>query len=610
MASPCNRLPPHWQLKTQNQDPILAKKLGDEFNISPLTAQLLLNRGISDSAKIKAFLYPSLQDLPPPELLKGLDEAVARILQAIDKGEAITVFGDYDVDGITASALLYSFFELLGIHINVIIPNRFTEGYGLTHLAIPGILGGQPKPNLLITVDCGIRSVSEIDELNRAGMDSIVTDHHEPAAELPPACAVINPKQKGCSFPFKEMAGVGVAFYLCIGIRSALKKRDYHFPAGAPPNLRALLDLVAVGTVCDMVPLIGVNRTFSKIGMELISRPVRPGLIALKEVSSLTPMEPVTAYDLGFKIGPRLNAAGRLQNADVGLKCLISKEMDQARQFALDLDRQNQERRALEEKTIRGAEKRIEAIEGFETQRSLVLEDPHWHSGIIGIVASKLVDRYHRPTILFTHVGPHLKGSARGTKGIHLTNIFAEMAKAHDNLFVAFGGHEKAAGLTINKDLFERFKKSFETILSEKGVTFGHPPLQEIDCEVWPEALSLQFIKEFQLFEPFGLGNPKIRFACHIDVLPQFKILKSKHLLLHFKGEKGTTIPIIGFNHSEKITRHLPPFWMLYTPQINSFNNKTTFQPQILEIIPVSNADNTPLLDSPSVEQQIEILDT
>ncbi len=363
------------------------------------------------------FLTPSLSDMLDPSLLRGMATAVARLLEARRTGEKICVYGDYDVDGITGTALLVSFLRAAGYTCSYFIPNRFDDGYGLNAASIESIIALGAA--LIVSVDCGITAVDEAALCRRRGVDLIIVDHHSPKEVLPDACAVLNPLQPGCGYPFKSLAGVGVAFNLLVALRSALRDAGA-FEDGAVPDLRKWLDLVALGTIADVVPLVGQNRIYAYHGLKQIAQPSRPGLHALKRVAGIKEGA-VSCGQVGFRLAPRLNAAGRMESAVPGVDLLMSDSLDESLLIASELDTANAERQAIERRIFEEAVSLVESRGNYPGQRSIVLASAEWHQGVIGIVASRLVERYHRPTILIalTEDGQG-KGSGRSIPGFHL----------------------------------------------------------------------------------------------------------------------------------------------------------------------------------------------
>ncbi|MEQ9618203.1 MAG: single-stranded-DNA-specific exonuclease RecJ [Deltaproteobacteria bacterium] len=557
-----------WSVKKEN--PKLRDKLSKNLGISPITAQILINRGIDNEAEVNLFLNSTLFDLPSPYLMKGMEKAVERIKRAITKGEKIAIYGDYDVDGVTSTALLYTFLKKLGGDVTYYNPDRLKEGYGVNIDAVKKLVG--EGVSLIISGDCGITAVREVEEAKRLGADFIVTDHHKPPEELPDAVAVLNPQLSDCKYPGKGIAGVGVIFNLAVALRRALRE-DGFFKDGEP-NLADYLDLVALGTVADCAPLMDVNRILVKEGIKRMHSPKRIGVIALKEASSVK--SEVSSYDLGFKLGPRINASGRLSTAGKAVELFVSEDLEAAREIAKTLSRENSDRQNIEGDILIDAITQIESDPGFEEANSIVLASPDWHPGIIGIVASRIVERYDKPVILIAIDGAGVgKGSGRSVEGI---NIYAALTECRD-LFEQFGGHEQAAGLSIRKENIERFKEMFERAVEGAGSKFQ--PELKIDCRVELDDVTDSLITEFGLLEPFGIGNPEpVLLSRSVQVVSQ-RFFKDKHLGLKIRQGNGT-LDAIWFNMTEPSL--LPDtIDVVFTPEFNKWNGRKEVRLRILD---------------------------
>jgi len=374
------------------------------LDLHPLAAQVLVNRGYRTSNEASAFLRDGLEDLPNPFLMKGMPEAAERVHRALRERQKITLYGDYDVDGVCSTALLNLFLRELGGQVATYIPHRLAEGYGLNLPAVERIAADGTA--LLVTLDCGITSQAEVARAKALGLDVIVVDHHTVPESLPAADAILNPHQPGCAYPFRYLCAAGVAFNLCMALRRRLRDQGA-FVNRKEPNLKSMLDLVALATVADVMPLTGVNRILVKHGLSAIAEARRPGVRALKEVAGVPPTAPVSAAQVGFRLGPRINAAGRLDDASVGFRLLCSADMASARPLAKALEAANQERRGIEQEIFTAA---IQQAEQRGRVRGLVLHSDQWHPGVIGIVASRVVERFHRPTVMVAVKG----GTGRG----------------------------------------------------------------------------------------------------------------------------------------------------------------------------------------------------
>lgn len=515
------------------------------FGIEPLIARVLVNRGYDEERSVRTFLAPSLKDLPSPLLLKDLARAVARIMSAIELGEKICIYGDYDVDGTVATSILWLFFREIGYDVDYYIPDRLKEGYSLNRGALDVIK--QRGAKVIITVDNGITAHDAAQYARTLDLDLIITDHHQVPANLPEAFAVLNPHRSDCEFPDKGICGAGVAFYLAMGLRQSLRERLF-FNADRPePNLKKFLDLVAVATVADMMPLKGVNRIFVKLGLDGLNGSTWPGLTALKEVSGIEGR--VRASHLGFRIGPRLNAGGRLAHADLGVACLTAMDPNVARKWAQELDTLNRERQRVEEQIKEQACALVGALPDRESIMGYVLCDPAWHAGVIGIVASRVVEVFYRPTVLLTEDGGILKGSARSCAGINLLKVL----DACSDLLVRYGGHRQAAGLALERSALDQFRQRFhETIYAELK---GLPPerVLHIDGELDLAGLQGKFFQQLSALEPFGMGNPEPVFILK-DVEPVgLRLIGVKHL--KFFAKKGQhQSEVVAFGRGEDLS--------------------------------------------------------
>jgi len=472
-----------------------------------------------------------------------MEKAVERLIVAIINGERICIYGDYDVDGVTSVTLLTSFLRTLGADCIYHIPNRLEEGYGLSAAGITAASDGGAR--LIVTADCGITACTEAALCSSLDIDLIITDHHTPAGEIPSALAVINPLRPGCLFPFKSLAGVGVVFNLVIALRSRLREEGF-FATRAEPNLREYLDLVALGTIADIVPLVDENRILVSHGLRELTAASRTGVRALKTVSGIS--ADVDCGAVGFRLAPRLNAAGRLEDASSGVELLLTDDVTLATALAKELNASNEERQCLEQTIMVDALDMVKRDPAMACRKSIVLASESWHSGVIGIVASRLVDLFHRPTILISVEGENGKGSGRSIPGFHLHDALTACSEH----LVRFGGHKYAAGLTVGlvalQDFIERFDEIAEEVLSEEDLL----PELRIDAELSPEQVSLQTADEVASLEPFGMGNPRPVFLLRSARVVQKTILKEKHVRLRLMAG-GLSFEAIGFNVADGI---------------------------------------------------------
>lgn len=517
------------------------EKISAKLGILPITAGLLVNRGISSAEDAEAFLSASLSDLPSPFLMKGMEEAVARLCRCVYEKEKIAVYGDYDVDGVTATSLLTSFLRALGCDVTYYIPDRFKEGYGVNSEALRDLK--QRQVNLVISVDCGITAVDEVAQARALGMDFIVTDHHSFCGQLPDAVAVLNPRQADCRYPGKEVSGVGVAFNLALALRRTLRE-DGFFETVEEPNMGDFLDLVSLGTISDRVPVGNVNRIMLKEGLKRMRSPKRLGLWALKEVSGIG--DGIEVFDLGFRLGPRINAAGRLDSADKAVDLLLADSEEDAFLLAEFLDKRNSERRGIEERILRDATRMAESVPEHSSSNSLVLSSREWHRGVVGIVASSLAGSYGKPAFLISvdenGVG---RGSGRSFGGV---NIFSVLSKCED-LLMEFGGHAYAAGVTVLEEKIDLFRERFSEELRKSG---QKPESRlDIDSEISLASIDDTLVSEIESLSPFGEGNPEPLFLSKAVSVASQNLLKNQHLMFRVR-ENGSDFSCIWFYASQK----------------------------------------------------------
>ena len=495
---------PDWHI--HRPDEPAAAHLANVLSLPPELARILVQRGLDNAEAARIFLEPALDQLPLPETLNGLAAATARVAEAVVSGQRILVFGDYDADGVTATALLTDFLEQAGASVTAYIPDRRQEGYGLQprHIVDPAEASGC---RLIVTVDCGAASHAAVTEARRRGIDIVVTDHHLPDDARLPAAAVVNPRQDGPGSPLAHLAGVGVAFYLAAGLRAHLRRMDW-WRQRPEPNLRQACDLVAIGTVADMVPLVGANRVLTHAGLAVLREARRPGLEALMAASAVLPAD-VGSQDIAFRLAPRLNAAGRLAHARLALDLLRCTEPARARQLAERLDDLNRQRRRMEADIFTEAVNRLKRGEKGPSGHILVLAEDGWHEGVIGIVAGRLARRYYLPVVVLTRCDGRWKGSARSVDGL---DICAALKAAAPHL-CAFGGHPMAAGLQLETGRLDAFTRDLETAVARLAPRLGAPPPLIIDGELDLDRITPAFLDALACLEPFGTDNPQPLFA-------------------------------------------------------------------------------------------------
>lgn len=554
-----------WRL--QKFDKEKAQSLATQLQISPLITGILLNRGLDSAEEIKSFLYGDRQVYQEPLLMKNMEQAGQRILAAVHSGEQITVFGDYDVDGITACSLLYLFLKEAGAKVNTYIPKRKGEGYGLNPEALRTLAA--EKTSLLITVDCGISGLEEV-ATAPVGMDIIITDHHMPPAELPAAYAIINPKQADCHYPFKGLSGVGVAFKLCQALYQMEHIRE--------PLWERYTELVALGTVADIVPLRGENRELVKRGLKAMENTSLAGLRQLMEVSGC-PKQDISAENIGFILAPRLNAVGRLEHAQLAVELLTTADENKARAIAEELNRENALRQDISRKIFEEVETML--AEQKQIKTAIVLAKEGWHAGVIGIVASRLVDKYHLPTILISIDGEVAKGSCRSIPALNLYEAIRECA---DEL-IQFGGHHQAAGLTLRTARLAAFKTHFMHVVAGRLQPQDYEPKLKIDALLdGQEQLTLGLLRQLHMLEPFGCENPLPIFAIRNVLIRGPRIFgKEQNHLRFFVNYQTETYHSIMWNGSE----FLPCLYnnaiadVAFVPKINVYQGVESINLQV-----------------------------
>jgi single-stranded-DNA-specific exonuclease len=518
-----------------------------EAGLHPIVAEILLRRGIDSVDAVRRFLRPSLQHLHNPYALKGMEEAVAAIAAALESQQPIVVSGDYDVDGITSSAMLTHFLRAAGAkHLRPFIPNRFGHGYGLTTRTVDALL--ELKPALVVTVDNGITALAEVERLHRAGVRTVVTDHHVPRAEGVPPGIVVNPVQPGCPYPFKKLSGCGVTLKLMTALRERLREKGWWNAKRPEPNLRDYLDLAAIGTIADVVPLLEENRVLARVGLDVLNRlQRRPGVQALLAVARIE--KAVTARTIAFQIAPRLNAAGRMADASSAVELLLAEDMPRALELAQRLDRENDRRRAKGEEMFQEALARIEA-ERLAEHDGIVVAAPGFHEGIIGIVAARLVERFDRPVVVLAENGHSFKGSARSIPGINVTEAIASCAA----LLEEWGGHAGAAGCKLPKPRLGEFRTGFVAACRRLGEE-AERPVVRFDARLRPrdaDSAQLETLAEqLALLEPFGQEHEQPAFLVHSADLGVDPTLFAQ---THLKWQVSGQIEMVGWD----LAGHMP----------------------------------------------------
>jgi len=521
--------------------------LAGELGISRLLSILLWQRGITTADEAAVFLRPRLADLPSPFAMKDMDRAVALVAKALREQWPICIHGDYDVDGVSSSALLALFFQSMGVQPICYQPDRLLNGYGVQPEFIRNNAPENGKQSLLITVDCGISAFEEVRLARQLGFKVIVTDHHETPTQLPEADAVLNPKQPGCSFPSLDLAGVGVAFFLAMGIRNHLVEQGIITKEQAP-NIKQFMDLVALGTVADVMPVTGINRILVRAGLEIMNTQPRPWVSALKLVNGSNEGL-MTSEDISYRIAPRINAPGRLGKPHIAFSLLTCADMMMALELARSVEAMNQQRRHLENESLEFVFAESERLAGKGINGLVVYGE--FHPGIIGIIASRVVDRYHKPVFILTDDSSEvnsIKGSGRSVEGVNLYEVLEACA----DTIIQFGGHRMAAGLTLTKENLQDFAERFNEIISLKMTEQKVERELVVDCSPRAEEiLDEQFLSQYQMFEPFGHGNPEPVFLLEQSRVSNPGIIKN-HLKYNLEVN-GQTYRAIGFGLAEKI---------------------------------------------------------
>ncbi len=570
------------------------KEKGDNEKISNLAhvlkvddniANLLVQRGIYTYDQAKYFFRPQLAHLHDPFLMKDMDKAVERIEQALSKDEKILVYGDYDVDGTTAVSLVYTYLKSFYEHIDFYIPDRYSEGYGISFQGID--FAAENKFSLIIALDCGIKEVEKIDYAKTKNVDFVICDHHRPGDELPAAVAILDAKRLDCEYPFKELSGCGVGFKL---VQAFENKNNL-----SPHDIFDLLDLVAVSIAADIVPVTGENRTLAYYGLKQINSFPRPGIEAILKYSNIKKQDDInndqffnrelTISDLVFLIGPRINAAGRIKSARNSVELLISEKESYASELAANINTLNTERRNLDHSATEEALEIIHANKDYSKQKSTVVYQPEWHKGIIGIVASRLTEHYYRPTIVLTESNGFITGSARSVKDFDVYDAIDHCS----DLLEHFGGHKYAAGLSLKPEKFEAFKAKFESYVSEHLSEEMMVPEIEIDALLSLNKIDSKFFRILKQFAPFGPGNMSPVFKAEKVVDAGLsKIVGANHLKLNVIHQliSGLPFPAIAFQQAEYFEhiRKGLPFDICYHLEENEWNGNVKLQLNIKDI--------------------------
>lgn len=561
-----------WNLK-EDPDKEIVTHLQNVLGVDNVIAKLLAQRDIKNYEEAKSFFRPSLSDLHDPYLMKDMDKAVMRIEEALNKKESILVFGDYDVDGTTSVALMYSYLKSFDINIETYIPDRYNEGYGVSYQGID--YAKQKNITLIIALDCGIKSIEHIDYAKGLGIDFIICDHHLPSDVIPNATAVLDPKREDCNYPYKELCGCGVGFKLIQAHSMNLKQPI--------EKIIPYLDLVATAIAADVVPITGENRILAHYGLKVINNTPRPGIEALMDLYDI---KPYTMSDIVFKLAPKINAAGRIEHGNYTVDLLTKFTIEEAKQTVKKIVEINVERRTLDQGITEEALKQIIDQKTINT-KSTIVYSPSWHKGVIGIVASRLIDTYYRPTLVFTDSGEYLAASARSVKNF---DIYQALEVCSEYL-IQFGGHMYAAGLTMKKENFEAFKSKFEQVVEDTIQETDLVPEIEIDSIIRFSNITDKFLRVLKQFEPFGPGNPSPVFMSKqaFDTgYAKTAGVNGEHLKMTLKqrGVSNKKFPAIGFNLGRQFEKVKEKQFLdiVYSIEENKWRNKVSIQVQIKDM--------------------------
>lgn len=550
-----------------NSDKVKIKEISQKFNLPEFIAKILVNRNIIEDEKIKVFLDPTRNDFYNPYLLNDMEKAVNRIIKAINNKQKIIIYGDYDVDGITSITVLKKFMKDRGIELGYYIPDRLNEGYGLNKEAVKKI--ANEKYELMITVDCGITAIEDVEYANSLGMDVIITDHHEPLDIIPDALAVINPKRKDSTYPFKNLAGVGVVFKLiqAISQKMELKEKEY----------LKYLDLVCIGTISDIVPLIDENRVIAKLGLKLVCLTKN---IGLRELINSIRFKKIDSNAVSFGIAPRINACGRMGHAEEAIKLFLTENLVEAGDIADNLNKYNVTRQSIERKIYDEALEKIEK-NNINEENSVILGGENWHHGVIGIVASKITETFNKPSILICFDGENGKGSGRSIVGFDLHEALCKSGEYLEK----YGGHEMAVGLSLKRNNFEKFKERFQEIVEESDIK-DIVPIIKIDDELDLKNVTMDMVREIDKLQPFGEENKVPIFLFRNLKIDSIRAISDgKHLKLSLKYSNGW-IDAIGFNMGELVEQYTieDKVDVVGFLEINSYNNIEKLQINIKDI--------------------------
>jgi len=545
-------------------------RLVSDVGCPPVVARVLVGRGKAEPDEVRRFLRADLADLASPRDFLGADAALETLHDARRSGRRILVFGDFDVDGVTGTSVAYRTLRALGANVDYFLPKRLVHGYGLSPKSLPDVLAR--RPDLVLTVDCGIRSVDEVAELAKAGIPTIITDHHEPGHELPPAVAIVNPKQPGCPYRDKRLAGCGVVFQLMRGLVGDLEHEH-------DPNRH--LDLVALGTVADVVPLDGENRILVSRGLERLNRREKIGVMELLHAAGIE--DRLETWHLAFLLGPRVNAAGRLGDAADAVRLFTTDDTALANRLAKKLDTENERRQEISGRTMEQAIDAIERGVAGTDPSGIVLASNAWHPGVIGIAASKVVERFHRPTVLIAMDGEIGRGSVRSIPGVDV----CEVLDGCEDLLVQYGGHAMAAGLSIARERIPEFRERFGEGVAARLTEENSRPTVRIDGTIAPDEVELDLAGDLERLAPFGYGNPRPTFVVRgAELAGEPRVVGRGHLKLAIRRAGGPALDCIGFDLGEMLDNGLGsgPLDIVGQVSVNEWNGRKREQLQIVDV--------------------------
>ncbi|MDY6843845.1 MAG: single-stranded-DNA-specific exonuclease RecJ [Thermodesulfobacteriota bacterium] len=578
-----------WNISSQDEEKVAL--LARALKTSPILARVLINRGSDEVESATRFLNPKLSGLSHPFLIRDMEQASHHLARAIRNGKKITIFGDYDVDGVTGTSILHLFIKHFNGNVDYYIPDRKNEGYGLNIPALCRIV--EQGTELVVTVDCGIGNINEARFLSEKGVDLIITDHHEIPQELPSAQCIVNPKLGDENSPLRHLAGCGVAFYLALGTRLVLRESGYF--KDNLPNLKEYLDLVALGTLADILPLSGDNRILVQYGLKQLINTKRPGIAALRKVCSLSLTKEISTEQVNFLFAPRLNAAGRMGSAIEAVKLLTTDDPYLAKEIAESLNEKNNIRQRIEDETLCEAIRMIEEGEDDLYPESIVLARESWDIGVLGIVASRVMEEYYKPTVLFNYSSDLLRGSARSIKSFHLYDGLCQCK----DLLLSFGGHKYAAGLRMETNNLGMFRMVFNDIVKSSVIDGDFIPEIELDATITLDCLNARLLREMSMMEPFGPGNPEPTFSTHDLVIEDVAIFNNKHLRLKVR-EGDSVYSAIGFRMGKNLIngecghkegQDVFPLWckkkkakLAFTPFLNEWQGIKSIQLRLKDI--------------------------